>query len=216
MHPDQDEIYYINGANRAAIEAGPYVEMFRKKDIEIIYTMEPIDDFVLSHLGEFEGKKLVSADRADLKIPESEEEKKQAADEGASSLAAGEKESLLSWMKKTLEGSVQDVVESKRLVDSPAMIVNPDSYMTSTMQRVLAASRMEKGLGIESSKKNLEVNLKNSLIVRLAELQKQDADFAADVAKQIYDNAMIQAGLFVDPLVMVERNYKILERAVKS
>jgi HSP90 family molecular chaperone len=76
MHPDQEEIYYINGANRAAIEAGPYVEMFRKKDIEIIYTMEPIDDFVLSHLGEFEGKKLVSADRADLSLAKDEEENK--------------------------------------------------------------------------------------------------------------------------------------------
>ena len=216
MHPDQNEIYYINGPNRAAIEAGPYVEMFRKKDIEIIYTMEPIDDFVLSHLGEFEGKKLVSADRADLAIPETEEEKKQSAEQGGDSLAAGEKELLLVWMKKTLEGNVQDVIESKRLVDSPAMIVNPDSYMTSTMQRVLAASRMEKGMGIESSKKNLEINLKNPLIIRLAELQKMDADFAADVARQIYDNAMIQAGLSIDPLLMVERNYKILTRAVKS
>ncbi len=216
MSPDQGEIYYINGPSRAAIEAGPYVEMFRKRDIEIIYTMEPIDDFVLSHLGEFEGKKLVSADRADLAIPESEEEKKQSAEEGSGSLAAGEKEALLAWLKETLEGSVQDVVESKRLVDSPAMIVNPDSYMTSTMQRVLAASRMEKGMGLESTKKNLEINLKNPLIVRLAELQKTDAEFAADVAKQIYDNAMIQAGLIVDPLVMVERNYKILERAVRN
>ena len=216
MTPDQQEIYYINGPSRAAIEAGPYVEMFRKKGIEIIYTMEPIDDFVLSHLGEFEGKKLVSADRADLTIPETEEEKNQPDDASGTSLAKEEKESLLAWLKKTLEGSVQDVIESKRLVDSPAMIVNPDGYMTSSMQRVLAASRMEKGMGVESSKKNLEINLKNPLIIRLAELQKLDVDFAADVAKQIYDNAMIQAGLFVDPLIMVERNYKILEKAVRA
>ncbi len=216
MGPDQAEIYYINGPSRAAIEAGPYVEMFRKKGIEIIYTMEPIDDFVLSHLGEFEGKKLVSADRADLTIPESEEEKKQAAEESGAAFAPGEKDSLLAWLKETLAGSVQEVIESKRLVDAPAMIVNPDGHMTSTMQRVLAASRMEKGLGLESSKKNLEINLKNPLIIRLVQLQKTDADFAADVAKQIYDNAMIQAGLVVDPLVMVERNYKILERAVRS
>ncbi len=68
MSPDQEEIYYINGPSRAAIEAGPYVEMFKKKDIEIIYTTEPIDDFVLSHLAEYEGKKFVSADRADLSL----------------------------------------------------------------------------------------------------------------------------------------------------
>jgi len=87
MNPDQQEIYYINGTSRAAIEAGPYVEMFRKRDIEIIYTMEPVDDFVLSHLGEFEGKKLVSADRADLAIPETEEEKKADGDQEDGSTA---------------------------------------------------------------------------------------------------------------------------------
>jgi molecular chaperone HtpG len=215
MSPDQTEIYYINGPSRAAIEAGPYTEMFRKKDIEILYTMEPIDDFVLSHLGEFEGKKLVSADRADISIPETEQEKEaDAAAEGG--LDDAGRESLLSWLKKTLADSVQDVIASKRLVDAPAMIVNPDGYMTSSMQRVLAASRFEKGLAAETTKKNLEINLKNPLIRRLAELQKTDEDFARDVAIQIFDNAMIQAGLPVDPLVMVERNYKILNRAVQE
>lgn len=215
MSPDQTEIYYINGPSRAAIEAGPYTEMFRKKDIEILYTMEPIDDFVLSHLGEFEGKKLVSADRADISIPESEQEKQaDAAAEGG--LDDAGRESLLSWLKETLADSVQDVIVSKRLVDAPAMIVNPDGYMTSSMQRVLAASRFEKGLAAETTKKNLEINLKNPLIRRLAALQKTDEDFARDVAKQILDNAMIQAGLLVDPLVMVERNYKILNRAVQD
>ena len=56
MAEGQNEIYYINGPSRGAIENGPYVEMFKKRDIEILYTLEPIDDFVLSHLGEFDGK----------------------------------------------------------------------------------------------------------------------------------------------------------------
>lgn len=216
MNPDQEEIYYINGPSRAAIEAGPYVEMFRKKDIEIIYTLEPIDDFVLSHLSEFDGKKLVSADRADLSIPESEEGKDEDADgKEEQKLEDGAADSLVSWLKETLKDQVADVIVSKRLVDAPAMIVNPDGYMTSSMERVLAASRAEKGLGLDGgSKKNLEINPKNPIIKRLAELQKEDADFASDVALQIYDNAMIQAGLVVDPLVMVERNYKILNRAI--
>ncbi|MEN8143265.1 MAG: molecular chaperone HtpG, partial [Thermodesulfobacteriota bacterium] len=70
MAEGQEEIYYINGPSREAIEAGPYIEAFRKRDLEIIYTLEPIDDFVMSHLGEFEGKKLVSADRGDLELPD--------------------------------------------------------------------------------------------------------------------------------------------------
>ncbi len=217
MNPDQEEIYYINGPNRAAIEAGPYIELFKKNDIEIIYTLEPIDDFVLNHLGEFDGKKLVSADRADLSLPKGTEEK--ADEEQGETETKMDKESsdsLISWLKVVLGEKVGDVIESKRLVDSPAMIVNPDGFMTSTMERVLSASRKEKGLMGESSKKNLEINLSNPLIAKLSELQKKDVDFAKQVADQIYDNAMIQAGLIIDPLEMVERNYRILQRAVEE
>lgn len=213
MAEGQKEIYYINGPNRAAIEAGPYVEMFNKKDIEIIYTMEPIDDFVLNHLGEFDGKKLVSADRADLDLSKSGTDKKSDEDK-EEKLSSDAGNDLVAWLKKTLDDKVADVIESKRLVDSPAMIVNPDGYMTSSMERIMAASRMEKGLTPEASKKNLEINLASPLIKQLADLVKSDESFASDVAAQIYDNAMIQAGLVVDPMVMVERNYKILNKAV--
>ena len=216
--PDQQEIYYINGPSRVAIEAGPYVEMFRKKDIEIIYTMEPIDDFVLSHLAEFEGKKLVSADRADLAIAEDEEVKEEtAAGEEGRKLDHDTLAKLTEWMKKVLEQHISEVVVSKRLVDAPAMIVNPDAFMTSTMERVLAAGRKEKGFpGMGESKKKLEINPQNPLIRKLAELSVKDEDFAAEIARQIHDNAMIQAGLNVDPLAMVERNYRILNRVVQD
>jgi molecular chaperone HtpG len=214
MSPDQEEIYYINGSSRAAIEAGPYVEMFRKKDIEIIYTTEPIDDFVLSHLAEYEGKKFVSADRADISIKDKSESKEEEQEKSAQQLDDKKSEELISWLKKTLNDKVADVSKSSRLVESPAMIVNPDGYMTSSMERVMAAGRMEKGLTGEISKKNLEINTANTLICRLAELIDSDEMFAAEVALQIYDNAMIQAGLSVDPQEMVERNYRILQKAV--
>jgi HSP90 family molecular chaperone len=216
MSPEQKEIYYINGPSRAAIEAGPYVEMFRKKDIEIIYTLEPIDDFVLSHLGEFDGKKLVSADRADLSLAKDEEENKVAAEEkGEGQLDGDALGKLTEWMTKVLESSLSEVVVSKRLVDAPAMIVNADGYMTSSMERVLAASRKEHGLpGMGESKKKMEINADNGLIKRLALLREKDEAFATEVARQIHDNAMIQAGLVVDPLAMVERNYRILGRVV--
>ncbi len=218
MSPEQNEIYYINGASRAAIEAGPYVEMFRKKDIEILYTLEPIDDFVLSHLGEFEGKKLVSADRADLALAKDGEDAAtpaESAEEGR--LDKDTLASLTEWMKTVLEASISEVVVSKRLVDAPAMIVTADGYMTSSMERVLAAGRKEHGLpGLGESKKKMEINPGNPLIKKLAELRNSDAEFAAEVARQIHDNAMIQAGLVVDPLAMVERNYRILGRVVAA
>ncbi|MBU1564784.1 MAG: molecular chaperone HtpG [Proteobacteria bacterium] len=218
MGPEQKEIFYINGPTRAAVEAGPYIEMFKKKDIEIIYTMEPIDDFVLSHLAEFDGKKLVSADRADLSLAKDEEETK--ADEKAGGNERLDKDALsklTEWMKKILETSVSDVVVSKRLVDAPAMIVNPDGFMTSSMERVLAASRKDHGIpGMGESKKKMEINPGNPLIKKLAALHDKDEDFAAEVARQIHDNAMIQAGLVVDTLAMVERNYRILGRVVEG
>ena len=102
---------------------------------------------------------------------------------------------LTKWMQEVLADNVSEVAVSKRLVDAPAMIVNPDSYMTSSMERIMAANRKEQGIpGMEKSKKKLEINPKNDLIVRLSELQKSDADFASQVAHQIHDNAMIQAG----------------------
>ncbi len=217
INPDQEEIYYINGPSRAAIEAGPYVEMFKKKDIEIIYTLEPIDDFVLSHLAEFDGKKLVSADSADLSLAKDEEDSDdESGEESVGKLDKKGIETLVEWMKKELEATISDVVVSKRLVDAPAMIVNSDGFMSSSMERILSASRKEQGMGAEKSKKKLEINPKNPLIIKLAELHGKDGVFAAEVAKQIHDNAMIQAGLVVDPLEMVERNYKILDRVLGS
>ena len=214
MSPDQEEIYYINGPSRAAIEAGPYTEMFRKKDVEILYTMEPIDDFVLSHLGEYEGKKLVSADRADLAIKDDQEASADTSEDQSTGVDGKTLEKLTTWLKETLKDKVADVCVSKRLVDAPAMIVNPDGYMTSSMERVIAASRFEKGAVGEVSKKNLEINGTSELIGKLANLMETDENFAVEVARQIYDNAMIQAGLTVDPLEMVERNYRILGKAV--
>lgn len=215
MNPDQEEIYYINGASRAAIEAGPYVEMFKQKDIEIVYTLDPMDDFVLSHLREFEGKKLVSADGADINLDKKEGDDKEKDEDKKDE--PQELSPLVDWLKEELKDDVSDVIISTRLVDAPAMIVNPDGFMSSSMERILAASRKEQGMpGMGDSKKHLEINPDNALIKQLVALKEEDAAFAGDVARQIVDNAMIQAGMVVDPLKMVERNYKILDRAVNK
>jgi molecular chaperone HtpG len=217
MAEGQKDIYYINGPNRAAAESGPYVEMFKKRDIEIIYTLEPIDDFVMSHLGEFDGKKLVSADRGDLDLSDvkgADEEKKQ---EGEEELETEVVKSLTSWIKEVLGDRVKEVIASKRLVDSPAIIVNPDGYMTSTMERVMQAAQMEKGEQLQDlGNKNLEINGAHPLIKQLSMLRGTDEEFAKSVIEQILDNALIQAGLIVDPRKMVERSYHILERATKG
>jgi len=211
MPEGQDAIYYINGPSRQAIETGPYFEVFKRREVEIIYTMEPIDDFVFSHLHEYEGKKLVSADRADLKLPE-----KTGDDKGEKEAAPAVKldepiaQTLTKWMKDVLADKVKEVTISARLVDSPAMIVNPDGFFTSSMERVMRATNQEHKIG----SKNLEINTAHPLIKGLAELRVADEPFARTVVSQIFDNAMIQAGLMIEPRDMVERSYRILERAV--
>jgi molecular chaperone HtpG len=213
MREGQDKIYYINGPSRIAVEYGPYVEMFKKRGVEIFYTLEPIDDFVLNHLGEFDGKKLVSADRADLHLPESTEIKTEPeSKEGGEPLAADAVKQLCQWMKEILGERVQEVKASSRLVDSPAMIVNVDGYMTSSMERVLKASGQNEAFGM-GMKKDMEINAASPLIKKLAALRASDAPYAGDVVEQLNDNAKIQAGLLVDPMEMVRRNYRILERA---
>jgi TNF receptor-associated protein 1 len=213
MKDGQDKIYYINGPSRGAVEYGPYVEMFKKRGVEIFYTLEPIDDFVLNHLGEYDGKKLVSADRADLHLPESTESKVDAGGkESGEPLEAGALQQLCQWMKEILGDRITEVKASSRLVDSPAMIVNVDGYMTSSMERLLKASGQSEAFGM-GMKKDMELNAASSLIKKLAVLRESDAVFAGDLVEQLYANAMIQAGLLVDSMEMVQRNYRILERA---
>ncbi len=217
MPEGQKEIYYINGPSRAAAESGPYVEEFKKREIEIIYTLEPIDDFVMNHLGEFDGKKLISADRADLDLSDIKSSEDAEEKEKETSLEPEVATSLTKWIKETLGERVKEVIASKRLVGSPAIIVNPDGYMTSTMERVMQAARLEKGDPLqELGNKNLEINTGHLLIKQLSVLRGTDEEFAKNVIEQVFDNALIQAGLMVDPRKMVDRSYKILERATKG
>ncbi len=214
MQEGQDSIYFINGPSRSALENGPYVEMFKKRGIEIIYTLEPIDDFVLNHLGEYEEKKLVSADRGDLHLPETEsKESEEPVAEQGEKLDDETVSGLCEFFKKTLGERIQEVKASDRLVDSPAMIVNVDGYMTSSMERIMQAQGGEMAM---AGKKELEINPASPLMKKLAAVKDDKPEFAADIARQIYDNAMIQAGLLVDSQEMVSRNYRILEQIAEG
>lgn len=213
LAPEQKDIYYISGPNREAIENGPYIEAFRQRDIEVLYTLDPMDDFALNHIGEFQEHKLISADLADLDLsaldkPEATEQGEKKEEAG---LAPEQAAALGQWFKEVLGDKVKEVKESKRLTDSPAMVVNPDGFMTSSMERVMRAS----GQKMPSfGGKNLEINPHHPLIAGLNELRDRDQTLARQVAEQILDNALIQAGLMVEPRSMVSRNYEILSRLV--
>ncbi len=214
MAEDQKDIYYINGPSRDAIEGGPYIEAFRKREMEIIYTLEPIDDFVFSHLGEFEGKKLVSADRADLELPDLKEDAADQDTDKPEAMDTASSESLTAWMREVLGEKVKEVLASKRLTDSPAIVVNPDGFMTSSMERVMRAANQDQQFPAAS--KNLEINTSHPLIKNLATMKDKNESFARTAVEQLFDNALIQAGLLVESRTMVERSYAIMEKALKA
>jgi len=201
MGDGQEKIYFINGANREAIESGPYLDIFKKKDIEVIYTFEVIDDYVLVNLGEYKGKKLVSSDSANLDIE---------MDENSENALSGTKlDEFCNWFKEETKNDVADVKPSKRLVDNPAIIVTPENGMSSSMQRVFMA--MNRDMPSLPSDKILEINPAHDLMIKLSELKKRDSDLAKEMAHQIVDNAKLTAGLMVNTRDMVDRVYKIMQ-----
>ncbi|MCF8012436.1 MAG: molecular chaperone HtpG [Clostridiales bacterium] len=204
MQENQDTIYFINGPNREAIESGPYMEAFKNRDLEVLYTKEAVDDYILNNLGEYEGKKLVSADQQDLDLPVEESE-------GETPLSEEEVNSLCEWVKETLGEKVTEVRQSKRLVDSPAVVLNP-SGVTGSIQRMMQVMHKDEN---NTGPKTLEINARHEIIKNLNELRQKDEQFAKIATEQIFDNALVAAGLILEPRYMVDRIYKIMDRALQ-
>jgi len=207
----QEEIYYLLAPNRDAVDNGPYIEAFKARGLEVIYMYDAIDEYVIGSVTEFDGKKLVPIDRADLdleEMPDAPEE------EGEEKLEKGKSTELCEWLKEKLGDKVGDVKESTRLVDSPAMATSPEDAMTPQMRQMMKQMNPDGGDMLEAPKVTLEVNAKHALIKKLAEARESKPEFAELIAAQIYDNAMIAAGLLEDGKDMVARMYKIMEDAL--
>ena len=203
MGADQKEIYYLVGPSREAIEAGPYLEGFKARNLEVLFCYETVDEYVMNNVREFDGKKLTAADHADVKLSE------RPAGEGA--LGEAETKALVAWLKEKLGERVADVRTSDRLVDSPALALNADKFSSPHMRRLMKA--MNKDGGQSPLRVNLEINPSHAVIKHLSELQTSSPEKATLIAEQILDNALISAGLLEDASVMVKRLYKILESA---
>jgi TNF receptor-associated protein 1 len=208
MKEGQTDIYYINGPSREIIESGPYLEIFKEKDIEVLYLYEPVDDFVISALYEYNNKKFVSADQADLDLVISEGQV-----EDSEVLSSDEISSLAIFMKEIIGDSISEIRESKRLLNSPAVLVNSDQIYTTAMQRVLKAA--ESGFS-NAGTKILEINPRHQVIIKLARLKEagSDLDFLRSCVEQIADNAFLSAGLTDRGGLMIERIYEIMNRAL--
>lgn len=204
MPSDQKEIYCLLASNRAAAEASPYFEVFKERKWEVLFLYDPWDEFVMEHLREFDGKSLRLAEKADLNLS--------AKKEGALSEDAAK--SLAQWLKETLGDKVNEVRVSQRLVESPAVVVDSDKFMTASMRRMLKAMKQPEGAGLPAAKHDFEINPAHPIMARLDTMRQKDAALAGSVAEQILDNARVAAGLLEDPRAMLTRLNQLLEKVL--
>ena len=206
MPAEQKEIYGLLAANRAAAESSPYFEVFRERKFEVLFLQDPWDEFVMEHLRSFDGKPLQLAEKAEINLGEAKPD---------TALPDEAAKSLTQWLKETLGDKVGEVRVSHRLVSSPAVVVDPDKFMTSNMRRVMKAMKQEGG---ESSpvKHDLEINPAHPILSRLEAMRAKDAALAASVAEQILDNARVAAGLLEDPRAMLKRLNELLEKVLSK
>jgi molecular chaperone HtpG len=203
MSSDQKEIYCLLAANRAAAEASPYFEVFKERKFEVLFLYDPWDEFVMEHLREFDGKPLKLAEKADLNLNEKKE--------GALSEDAAKE--LAKWLKETLGDKVGEVRVSQRLVESPAVVVDADKFMTASMRRIMKAMKQD-GPELAAAKHDFEINPAHPIISRLDAMRQKDAALAGSVAEQILDNARVAAGLLEDPRAMLTRLNQLLEKVL--
>ncbi len=201
MPEEQKEIYSLTAPNREAAEASPYFEVFREKKYEVLFLYSPHDEFVMDHLREFDKKRLVAAEKADLKLDK----------ETAGALSEDDARLLANFIKERLGDRVNEVRSSKRLVGSPAVVVDSDTHITSSMRRMMKMMNREGGPGLDS-KPDLEINPDHAMLGRLNAIRQSDPALAGEVAEQIFDNALVAAGLLEDPRTMLGRLNSLLEK----
>lgn len=203
MPPEQgDKVYYLVTSSRAAAESSAYMEVFRKRKMEVLYCFQEIDDFVMQNAGQYEGKILTSATNADLTLPDEDK---------APALPAEEADALAKWMAdEALAGKVSGVAMSSRLVDSPAVI--NEEGMSASMRRFM--SMVNQAERPEMPKQKLELNPSHPVIKKLAHMRTADAELATLVAQQLFDNALIGAGMLDDARPMLGRLTQLLDRSL--
>jgi len=210
MKENQKDIYYITGESKEVVAASAFVERLKKRGLEVIYMTEPIDEYVVQQLKEFDGKNLVSVTKEGLELPEDEEEKKKME-------ADKEKfEGLCKVMKDILDKKVEKVVVSSRLVSSPCCIVTSQYGWTANMERIMKAQALRdtSTMGYMAAKKHLEINPDHSIVENLrqrAEADKNDKS-VKDLVLLLFETALLSSGFSLeDPAVHAKRIHRMIK-----
>jgi molecular chaperone HtpG len=210
MDDKQPGIYYITGESKRSVETSPFLEKLKKKGYEVLYMVDPIDEYAVQQLKEFEGKKLLSATKEGLDIQEDDDEKAKFEE------AKAKCEGLCKLMKEVLDEKVEKVVVSNRLADSPCCLVTGEYGWSANMERIMKAQALRDASqsAYMTSKKTMEINPTNSIINALRE--KADADQSdktvRDLIWLLFDTSLLTSGFSLeDPSTFSSRIHRLVK-----
>jgi len=210
MKENQKDIYYITGESKDQVSNSAFVERVSKRGFEVLYMVEPIDEYCVQQLKEYEGKTLVSITKEGLELPEDEEEKKKFEE------AKAKFESLCKLIKEILDKKVEKVTVSNRLVQSPCCIVTSQYGWSANMERIMKAQALRdtSTMGYMAAKKHLEINPDHSIVEQLrqkADAEKNDKS-VRDLVMLLYETALLSSGFSLeDPSTHAARIHRMIK-----
>merc|ERR1712057_130848 len=223
MQESQERIYYMSGDNMEVMEEAPSLQVFKKKDIEVLMLSGHLDEPCIQKLADYEGKKFVSIQKADVKLDETEEEKKRF------SKLKDMYKPLTDWWKEKLSDftekgamknagvKIEAVSLSKRLTESPVVVVTSQFGYSAQQEKIMKAQAFQNKdqIGMMSGRKTLEVNANHPVVVDLLSKIKADKEDAAalDTAQVLFQTALIESGYEIaDPSALVSRVYRLMSK----
>ncbi|CAI4224774.1 unnamed protein product [Auanema sp. JU1783] len=210
MKENQTQIYYITGENKDCVANSAFVERVRSRGFEVLYMTDPIDEYCVQQLKEYEGKKLVSVTKEGLELPESEEDKKKFEEDKVNF------ETLCATIKDILDKKVEKVVVSNRLVSSPCCIVTSEYGWSANMERIMKAQALRDSstMGYMAAKKHLEINPDHAIMKALRERVEVDKNdkTVKDLVVLLFETALLSSGFTLDePQSHATRIYRMIK-----